>query len=162
MVKISDSFSFFSCKNSSNFQEYSIEPPICVIAVQLELSPETRRSRRSSPPVKKVARFHEVETEPMAKPVGQVEEAYDTMRRWSSDFMITAGFHVLPSHAVTIPRRAALNFHPSALDVTVGGWSRVEHSKGGAVLVSNEKDPGCLVYIGDYTTQLYREHNKPL
>ena len=28
--------------------------------------------------------------------------------------------------------------------------------------MSNEKDPGCLVYIGDYTTQLYREHNKPL
>ena len=64
-----------------------------------------------------------------------MDEVYDAMRRWSSDFMITVGFDVLPSHAVTIPRRAAFNFHPSALDVTVGGWSRVEHSKGGAVLV---------------------------
>ena len=28
--------------------------------------------------------------------------------------------------------------------------------------VSNEKNPGCLGYIGDYTTQLYRDYNKPL
>ena len=28
--------------------------------------------------------------------------------------------------------------------------------------MSNEKNPGCLVYIGDYTTQLYRDYNKPL
>ena len=28
--------------------------------------------------------------------------------------------------------------------------------------LSNEKNPGCLVYIGDYTTQLYRDFNKPL
>ena len=29
--------------------------------------------------------------------------------------------------------------------------------------VSNEKRaPGCLVYIGGYTTQLYRDYNKPL
>ena len=28
--------------------------------------------------------------------------------------------------------------------------------------MSNEKNPGCLVYIGDYTTQLYRDSNKPL
>ena len=27
---------------------------------------------------------------------------------------------------------------------------------------SNEKNPGCLGYIGDYTTQLYRDFNKPL
>ena len=30
------------------------------------------------------------------------------------------------------------------------------------VHVSNEKNPGCLVYIGGYTTQLYRDYNKPL
>ena len=24
------------------------------------------------------------------------------------------------------------------------------------------KKPGCLGYIGDYTTQLYRDYNKPL
>ena len=54
---------------------------------------------------------------PQAPPVldVQVEEAYDALRRWSPDFLITAGFHVLPPHAVTIPTRAALNFHPSAL-----------------------------------------------
>ena len=28
--------------------------------------------------------------------------------------------------------------------------------------LSNEKKPGCLGYIGDYTTQLYRDYNKPL
>ncbi len=28
--------------------------------------------------------------------------------------------------------------------------------------VSNEKNPGCFAYIGDYTTQLYRDFNKPL
>ena len=28
--------------------------------------------------------------------------------------------------------------------------------------VSNEKIPGCSVYIGGYTTQLYRDYNKPL
>ena len=28
--------------------------------------------------------------------------------------------------------------------------------------VSNEKNPGCLGYIGDYTTQLYRDFSKPL
>ncbi len=29
-------------------------------------------------------------------------------------------------------------------------------------LLSNEKKPGWLGYIGDYTTQLYRDYNKPL
>ena len=28
--------------------------------------------------------------------------------------------------------------------------------------MSNEKNPGCLGYIGDYTTRLYRDYNKPL
>ena len=28
--------------------------------------------------------------------------------------------------------------------------------------MSNEKKPGCLGYIGDYTTQLYRDYDKPL
>ena len=28
--------------------------------------------------------------------------------------------------------------------------------------LSNEKNPGCLWYIGDYTTQLYGDCNKPL
>ena len=28
--------------------------------------------------------------------------------------------------------------------------------------MSNEKNPGWLFYIRDYTTQLYRDYNKPL
>ena len=28
--------------------------------------------------------------------------------------------------------------------------------------LSNEKNPGWLGYIGDYTTQLYRDYYKPL
>ena len=28
--------------------------------------------------------------------------------------------------------------------------------------MSHEKNPGWLGYIGDYTTQLYRDYNKPL
>ena len=28
--------------------------------------------------------------------------------------------------------------------------------------MSNEKKTGCLGYIGDYTTQLYRDYEKPL
>ena len=28
--------------------------------------------------------------------------------------------------------------------------------------MSNEKHPGWLGYIGDYTTQVYRDYNKPL
>ena len=30
-----------------------------------------------------------------------------------------------------------------------------------AFQLSNGKNPGCLGYIGDYTTQLYRDYNKP-
>ena len=29
-------------------------------------------------------------------------------------------------------------------------------------LLSNEKNLRCLGYIGDYTTQLYRDYNEPL
>ena len=28
--------------------------------------------------------------------------------------------------------------------------------------MSNEKNPGCFGYIGDYTAQLYGDYNKPL
>ena len=31
-----------------------------------------------------------------------------------------------------------------------------------SVMLSNEKNPGWLGYIGDYTIQLYRDYNKPL
>ena len=30
------------------------------------------------------------------------------------------------------------------------------------IQVSNEKNPGCLGYVGDYTTQLNRDYNKPI
>ena len=29
------------------------------------------------------------------------------------------------------------------------------------VHLSNDKNPGCLGFIGDYTTQLYGDYNKP-
>ena len=32
----------------------------------------------------------------------------------------------------------------------------------GYIQLSNEKNPGCLGYLRDYTTQLYRGYNKPL
>ncbi len=35
-------------------------------------------------------------------------------------------------------------------------------SNGNKTHVSNEKNLGCFWYLGDYTTQLYRDHNKPL
>ena len=38
----------------------------------------------------------------------------------------------------------------------------VRHGDNQSPHVSNEKNPGCLVYIRDYTTQLYRDYNKPL
>ena len=28
--------------------------------------------------------------------------------------------------------------------------------------VSSDQNPGCLGYIGDYTTQVYRDYNKPI
>ena len=28
--------------------------------------------------------------------------------------------------------------------------------------MSNEKNPGCSGYIGDYTTQVYKDYNKQL
>ena len=31
-----------------------------------------------------------------------------------------------------------------------------------SIHVSHEKNPGWLGYLGDYTTQLYRDYNKPL
>ena len=36
-------------------------------------------------------------------------------------------------------------------------WLLVENEQ-----MSNEQNPGCLVYIGDYTTQLCGDYNKPL
>ena len=32
----------------------------------------------------------------------------------------------------------------------------------GDFYMSHEKNPGWLGYIGDYTTQLYRDYNRPL
>ena len=39
---------------------------------------------------------------------------------------------------------------------------RPEPKFGTGEQVSNEKKTGWLGYIGDYTTQLYRDYNKPL
>ena len=40
----------------------------------------------------------------------------------------------------------------------------VSHGSNGCCFshMSNEKNPGWLDYIGDYTTQLFRDYNKPL
>lgn len=51
----------------------------------------------------------------------QVEAVYAALRDWAPDFLVAAGFHVLPPHAVTIPGQAALNFHPSKLPLYRGG-----------------------------------------
>eukprot|EP00435_Cladocopium_sp_Y103_P007216 s2688_g2.t1 len=51
----------------------------------------------------------------------KVEMVYAALRDWAPDLLVTAGFHVLPPHAVTIPRQAALNFHPSKLPLYRGG-----------------------------------------
>ena len=46
---------------------------------------------------------------------------------------------------------------------TVGCWSLVVGvCPGWWNNLSNERNPGWLGYIGDYTTQLYRDYNKPL
>ena len=42
------------------------------------------------------------------------------------------------------------------------GWFTPTRSSNSKSHLSNEKNPGCLVYIGDYTTQLYRDYHKPL
>ncbi len=45
-----------------------------------------------------------------------------------------------------------------ASDGCVGFWREILPT----FEMSNEKKPGCLVYIGDCTTELYRDYNKPL
>ena len=42
----------------------------------------------------------------------------------------------------------------------LGGSNNTDHQVG--LHVSNEKNPVLWRYIGDYTTQLYRDYNKPL
>ncbi len=42
----------------------------------------------------------------------------------------------------------------------VHGWLEITHFN--RPQLSNEKNPGCLLYIRDYTTQLYWNFNKPL
>ena len=39
---------------------------------------------------------------------------------------------------------------------------RLQHTNNWSCQLSNEKNPGWLGYIGDYTIQLYRDFNKPL
>ena len=47
-------------------------------------------------------------------------------------------------------------------DISFVPW--IPHGKKtmGETQLSNEKNTGWLGYIGDYTTQLYRDYNKPL
>ena len=45
-------------------------------------------------------------------------------------------------------------WHQGALQFIICTWRLNQ--------MSNEKNPGWLGYIGDYTTQVYRDSNKPL
>ena len=37
----------------------------------------------------------------------------------------------------------------------------VDNLRIGQLQLSNEKIPGCFWFVGDYTTQFFRDHNKP-
>ena len=50
-----------------------------------------------------------------------------------------------------------INTCTSGEGLLLGGGSKVIYGH-----LSNEKNPGCLWYIGDSTTQLYGDYNKPL
>ena len=54
------------------------------------------------------------------------------------------------------PRQLLSIFHSSIYQLTDRGLLGF-----GPIQVSNEKNPGWLGYIRDYTTQLYRDCNKP-
>ena len=48
------------------------------------------------------------------------------------------------------------------LQIEAGEIDSWKLERGWELQVSNEKNPGCLGYIGDYTAQLYGDYNKPL
>ena len=50
--------------------------------------------------------------------------------------------------------------HQDGLVRTLGQLAVLNMTNG--YQMSNEKQPGCLGYIGDYTTQIYGDYSKPL
>ncbi|CAE7949889.1 fmt [Symbiodinium sp. KB8] len=56
-----------------------------------------------------------------------VERVYEELRQEKPDILLTAGFYVLPNHAISIPSMAAWNFHPSALPRYRGGLPLQAH-----------------------------------
>jgi methionyl-tRNA formyltransferase len=50
----------------------------------------------------------------------RVEAAYEAMRALVPEVMLTIGFYVLPQQAISIPCRAAINFHPADLPLYRG------------------------------------------
>ena len=66
-------------------------------------------------------------------------------------------------NALTARSSAAISFHDLARQEIQrnGEMENVGFAKKAPKIhVSNEKNPGCLGYIGDYTTQLYRDYKK--
>ena len=63
-----------------------------------------------------------------------------------------------PGHPVLDFRR----FLPSGYQAPAEDGTGAKVLVVGGAKLSNEKNPGYLLYMGDYTTQLYRDYNKPL
>ena len=57
-------------------------------------------------------------------------------------------------------------FHDCGTAMTRGNFSNMQNYQLPSLKLtwhlSNETIPGYLLYIGDYTTQWYRDYNKPL
>ena len=61
------------------------------------------------------------------------------------------------------PYHRYLFFHGAPNPSGIKGVSRwLQFLEVSLAQLSNEKNPGYLLYIGDYTTQLYGDYNKPL
>ncbi len=77
--------------------------------------------------------------------------AFEIWKRWSPS-RFARGIHGFSASSLQNS-----SFVPGG-QTGLKGWGRKQK----AGHVSNEKKPGSLVYIGDYTTQVYRDYNKPL
>lgn len=50
----------------------------------------------------------------------KVEQAFRDVRKYAPEVMFTCGFYVLPKYAISIPSKAAINFHPADLPLYPG------------------------------------------
>ncbi|CAE7551864.1 fmt [Symbiodinium natans] len=69
-----------------------------------------------------------------------VERVYEELRQEKPDILLTAGFYVLPNHAISIPSMAAWNIHPSALPRYRGGLPFHAH------ILRGEKEMGVTLH----------------